>query len=227
MSTIAESISRVRNGLKAVREDAFITDRYIYSVIMKYGKTLMERENRLKNLFSNDMLFKEIPYLELTDAPVFNSCDGLVTSDCYIKRSIEKLPEISTIKGGQLIRYVSSVDHSVELKKTTPERYGRMRNLSSFKYNKTKYYWIIDGYVYVPDCDFDAICISASFNGDVSGFLCPAEQNGKVYCSNRQDDELTIPEYLLSEAEQNARAEIIPMMQIPVDMSNDKQNVIR
>ena len=31
MTTIGETISRVRNTLKAVKEDAFLTDRIIYS----------------------------------------------------------------------------------------------------------------------------------------------------------------------------------------------------
>jgi hypothetical protein len=226
MSTIAESISRIRNGIKAVREDAFITDRFIYSLIMKYGKTLMERDNRVKNLFNTDSLFKEIPFLELTDVPIVDECYNAIGGDCLIKRSVEKLPNISTIKGGQLIRYVSSLDHSVELKKTTPEKYGRMRRLSSFKYNKTKYYWINGGYLFVPDCDYEAVCISASFDGDISSFLCSSIENDSI-CAKKQDDELIIPEYLLSEVEQNVRSELIPMIQIPVDTSNDKQNVIR
>ena len=45
MTTIGESISRVRNALKAVKEDAFLTDRQIYFVISKYGKTLLKRED--------------------------------------------------------------------------------------------------------------------------------------------------------------------------------------
>jgi len=36
MAAIGESISRVRNVLKAVKEDPFLTDRFIYSLIMKF-----------------------------------------------------------------------------------------------------------------------------------------------------------------------------------------------
>ena len=45
MTTIGESISRVRNILKAVKEDPFMTDRLIYSIIIKYAKVLIRRQD--------------------------------------------------------------------------------------------------------------------------------------------------------------------------------------
>ena len=37
MTSIGEAISRVRNTLKAVKEDPFLTDRVIYSSLIKSG----------------------------------------------------------------------------------------------------------------------------------------------------------------------------------------------
>ena len=45
MTTIGETISRVRNTIKGVREDAFLTDRYLYSVILKYAKLYIRRQD--------------------------------------------------------------------------------------------------------------------------------------------------------------------------------------
>ena len=45
MTTIGEAVSRVRNVLKGVREDAFLTDRTIYYSILKYAKALIKRED--------------------------------------------------------------------------------------------------------------------------------------------------------------------------------------
>ena len=44
-TTVGEAISRVRNTLKAVKEDPFLTDRTIYYSIIKYGQSLMKRED--------------------------------------------------------------------------------------------------------------------------------------------------------------------------------------
>jgi hypothetical protein len=38
MTTVGEAISRVRNTLKAVKEDPFLTDRTIYFSLIKYAK---------------------------------------------------------------------------------------------------------------------------------------------------------------------------------------------
>ena len=39
-TTIGYTVSRVRNTLKAVKEDAFLTDRFIYSVVSKFCKII-------------------------------------------------------------------------------------------------------------------------------------------------------------------------------------------
>jgi len=45
MTTVGESITRIRNIIKAVKEDAFVTDRQIYYNIIKYGSSLLKRED--------------------------------------------------------------------------------------------------------------------------------------------------------------------------------------
>ena len=57
MTTIGEAISRVRNTLKAVKDDAFLTDRSIYFAILKYGKTLLKREDNQNRLMKMSSLY--------------------------------------------------------------------------------------------------------------------------------------------------------------------------
>ena len=42
---INESISRLRGQVKAEVQDAFVTDRYLYSLIVKYAQVLMRRQD--------------------------------------------------------------------------------------------------------------------------------------------------------------------------------------
>lgn len=226
MATIAESISRIRNGLKAVKEEAFITDRFIFSVLNKYATTLIERENKINNIFKNSLVFGEIPYLELIECDVVDPCYTQLETGCKIMRSKDKLPKIKTLKFGPAIRFVTSIDKSKTLIQTTAAKYARLSNSSTFKYNKTKYYWITDGYLYVPNVDWDAVAINAIFDEDISPWLC-GETGEEKACSLMQDNEFNIPEHLLSECEQLAKQELIVLAQIPVDTSNDKQNIIR
>ena len=67
MTTVGESISRVRNTLKAVKEDPFLTDRTIYLSILKYGQSLMKREDNQFRLMKVSNIFKTVPYMELIE----------------------------------------------------------------------------------------------------------------------------------------------------------------
>ena len=50
MTSIGEAISRIRGQIKAESQDAFITDRYLYSLIIKYGQLLMRRQDHTNKL---------------------------------------------------------------------------------------------------------------------------------------------------------------------------------
>ena len=87
MTTIGDAISRVRNTLKAVKEDPFLTDRVIYSSLLKYGQTLLKREDNQFKLMKISSIFKVLPYIELIDVDKVDAgCIG-VFSGCYFKRS--------------------------------------------------------------------------------------------------------------------------------------------
>ena len=45
MTTIQDTVSRIRNTVKGVKEDAFLTDRFLYSLVLKYAKLLIRRQD--------------------------------------------------------------------------------------------------------------------------------------------------------------------------------------
>lgn len=220
MTTIGESISRVRNALKAVKEDAFLTDRQIYFVISKYGKTLLKREDNQFRLMKISSIFRVMPYLELIDVDkVEAGCIG-VYSGCYFKRSKEKLPPVLDGMFGPLFRTVSSIDGTIEMYRTDPGTWASITRSTTFKYNKRPYFWFLNGYLYCPNIDWDAIRVEAIFENDVP--TCDTDE-----CVLIQDQPLTIPEYLFAEVEQYAVKELTMIMQVPTDGSDDSQNVLR
>ena len=50
---INESISRLRGQVKAEVQDAFVTDRYLYSLIVKYAQVLMRRQDFANKLMGD------------------------------------------------------------------------------------------------------------------------------------------------------------------------------
>ena len=221
MTTIGEAISRVRNTLKAVKEDSFLTDRVIYSSILKYGQTLLKREDNQFKLMKISSIFQVLPYVELINVDkVEAGCLG-VYSGCYFKRSKDKLPTILNGAMGPVIRTVSSIDGTIEMFRTDPGTWVSMTKTTTFKYNTRKYFWYLNGYLYAPNIDWDAIRVEAIFQGNTDP--CDPTQE----CEIVQDKPLTIPEYLFSEVEQFVIKELTVTMQVPSDGSDDSQNTLR
>ncbi len=220
MTTVGEAISRVRNTLKAVKEDPFLTDRVIYFSLIKYAKTLIKREDNQFRLMKMSSIFKVLPYLELIDVDkVEAGCIG-VYSGCYFKRSKDKLPTILDGMFGPIIRTASSIDGGIELFRTDPGTWISITKSTTYKYNKRPYFWYLNGYIYVPNVDWDAIRIEAIFENDVPS--CDADE-----CQLIQDQTMAIPEYLFSEIEQFALKELTMIAQLPVDPTDDGQNILR
>jgi hypothetical protein len=220
MTTIGEAISRVRNTLKAVKEDPFLTDRTIYYSITKYGQTLLKREDNQFRLMKISSIFQVLPYIELIDVDkVEAGCIG-VYSECYFKRSKDKLPTIFDGAMGPIIRTVSSIDGSIEMFRTDPGTWVSITKSTTFKYNKRPYFWYLNGYIYCPNIDWDAIRMEAIFEGQAD--TCSTDD-----CLVQQDQPLPFPEYLFSEIEQFVVKELTMAMQVPSDGPDDSQNVLR
>ena len=221
MTTVGEAISRVRNTLKAVKEDPFLTDRTIYFSLIKYAKTLIKREDNQFRLMKMSSIFKVLPYVELIDVDkVEAGCVG-VYSECYFKRSKEKLPTILNGMFGPIIRTVSSIDGSIEMFRTEPGTWVSITKSTTFKYNKRPYFWFLDGYLYAPNVDWDAIRVEAIFEGQLD--TCETEDQCEVF----QNTAFVLPEYLFSEVEQFVVKELTMSMSIPTDGPDDSQNALR
>ena len=220
MTTIGETISRVRNTLKAVKEDAFLTDRIIYSSLLKYAQTLIKREDNQFRLMKISSLFRVLPYIELIDVDkVEAGCVG-VYSGCYFKRSKEKIPGILNGMAGPIIRTTSSIDGTIEMFRTDPGTWVSMTKTTTWKYNRNFYFWYLDGYIYCPNVDWEAIRMEAIFEGTIE--TCDTKE-----CETRQNEPFSLPEYLFSEVEQFVIKELTMTISIPTDGPDDSQNTFR
>lgn len=225
MTTRAESISRIRNILKGVKEDPFMTDRFIFSMIMKYAKFLIRRQANEGKIMAYTGLFQFIPCMELIELDKVPACCTGIRTGCTIRRTKEKLPELLEGAYGPIFRTISSLDMSTELRPTYPAVYANLTNLTSHKYNTQKYYWYLDGYIYVPNVDWEGIYIEGIFNSDIAPYICT--QSADTSCTRAQDLPLNLPDYLLAEVEQMALKEMLTTGQIPSDGPDDSQNILR
>ena len=221
MNTIAEAISRVRNGIKAVDADSFITDRLIYSNILKYAKMFIKRQDGQTTQAKFNSLYKRVPCVDLIEVDKVAACCD-IQSGVKIKRSKEKLPPILEGFNGPLLRTVASIDGSVEVFRTTPQLYTSLQKTSGFKYNKKKYYWLLDGDLFIPNVEWDSAQIDGIFEGSISGLTCDDE------CQSVQSQYLNIPPDLFAQIEQQVINDFMRSMQINTDTAiADKQSLLR
>ena len=115
MTTIGEAVSRIRGQLKAEVQDAFMTDRYIYSLILKYAQLLMRRQDNANKLMKFNSVWQSLNFIELIEIDkVEAGCVG-IESGSTIMRTKLKLPTFMEGYWGPLIRSVTSIDGSIKI----------------------------------------------------------------------------------------------------------------
>lgn len=221
-STIGDVISRIRILVKAVRQDPFITDRMIYTVVLKHAKWLMKREDTKNKLMAFSGIMQTMDKVDLVEIDRVEACCTGIRSNCTIKRTKDKLPIFMQGYFGPLIRTITSLDNSEELQPVLPSTYISLANSKNFKYNKTKYYWFLNDYLYFPNLQWDAVRIEGVFEDDISEYTCEEDS-----CKARQDQSFNVPDYLLGELESQVMKDFGGEMQLPPDPTNDKQNIAR
>jgi hypothetical protein len=223
MTTIGETISRVRNTIKGVREDAFITDRYIYSLILKYAKLFIQRQDTANRILKFQNLFETLPCVELIEVDKIEACCSGIKSKCTIMRTKEKLPLVLQGPYGPLFRTVSSIDGSTLAYETNPVTYTIMTHNTTFKYNKNAYYWYVDGYMYLPNVMWEAVRIEGLWSDSVNYLKCDSD----LACKIRQEDNTHVPEYMFAEIEKMVLSDIMALAQIPQEPAENGQNILR
>jgi hypothetical protein len=221
-TTIGDVLSRIRSQVKAVRQDALLTDRVIYSFVNKHSKWLLKREDAKNQLMGYSGVLQTMEFVELIEVDKVEACCTGIKSDCTIKRTKNKMPVFMQGYYGPLIRTVASLDGSEELQPTVPSSYIAMSKSKNFKYNKTKYFWYLDDYLYFPNLEWDAVRVEGIFEDDISVFTCADDS-----CVEASDRTFNVPDYLLGELESAVFKDLAGMLQMPVDPINDKQNAAR
>jgi len=224
MTTIGEVTSRLRGIFKAVKEDPFLTDRFIFSLVRKYGKALLKRQDNENKIMRYHSLFKPLPCIDLIEVDRVEACCLGVRTGCTFRRSKERLPKMMEGSEGPLLRMVTTLDMSTEIYKTHPTVYANMTKSSNFKYNKAKYYWFIDGYIYIPDVEWEGVRLEAIFDQDIASLMCSTKPGD---CIPAQERDSGFPDWFFAEIEQIIQKEVLTTGQIPSDGPDDSQNVLR
>ena len=194
-------------------EDSFVTDRTVWSLIMLYAKTVMKRKDKLGPTRKMELYFKPLECLELIEVEK-SQCMGLYT----LHRTKDKVLKPMEGPAGPLIKAVSSIDNSIEMTRTNPTTYASIVRASSFKYNKTKYFWYEDEHIWSPNIEWEQITVYGIFEEDPN----------RDECTRMQDSDVPFPDFIMGEVQRLVKADFGFGLQVPVDQAiSDKMNVLR
>ena len=230
MNTISTILSRLRTKSKSLNKDGFITDRILYSIVKKFVPALLKREDSKNLLQTIQGIFQTLEYVELVEVDKVSSKCFKLETDCTIKRTKHRLPGLYMGYAAPLIKSITSLsgfatdnDDEGDVSLVEAIKYSSIVKVKSFKYNKTKYCWYSDGYLWFPNIEWDAVKIEGLFEEDISDFNCDHCKS----CKPRQDHPFSVPEYLYPELEGFVFEELGLTMKIPSDTIDDKQNLNR
>lgn len=221
-TTIGETVSRIRNIVKGVKEDAFLTDRLLYSLVLKYAKLYIRRQDTENKIMRFQSLFEPLPCVDLIEVDKIEACCNDIKTNCTVMRTKEKLPIVLEGAYGPLFRSVTSIDGSSEVYKTYPQTYLNMTRSTNFKYNKNKYYWYLNGYLYFPNLTWESVRIEGLWDESINMYTCDGDQ-----CAPRQYDQTHFPEYLFAEIEAAVVKDLTLLVQMPMENADDKQSPLR
>lgn len=219
-----EVISRLRNSIKEVNSDSLYSNRYLWNVFWTNAQTLLKQESDRARLYSQSDIWETICIPMDSVSPILCTCLSL-PMDCVVYRSRFKLPNIVEGSFGKIYRVISSPDLSQKLTLVTPYQY----DLKQTKYNREKYVFIHDGYLWAPNTSWPYIMMVAIFEGEIGKeFKCNQEETTTNDCGSLLYLTAGVPQYLIQPAIQMSLQELGASKQLisdenPNDNPNEKQ----
>lgn len=211
--TLREIISQVKIPNKFVNSDTKVTNKFIYSLLTKHRDYLVGQLDGRFQLVKLNYLFQSWRCVDLIPAPTISECCGVKTSHTIYRTKL-KLPKAITASIGPIISRVSSIDGSEELFAITPGEWNRKMEDTNFqKYNKDKYYFYSDGYLYFPNLSWKKIQIEAYFEDHLEKMTNDCECDKSEDCETMLDKPFRVPEKILAVVVDNVNKEILQYFQ--------------
>jgi hypothetical protein len=209
--TNRQLISETWNDLRAISVDDYLPPQFVISKAIDIAADYIKKENDSRRVYKLQEGWKVINCLNLIDVPI-TSCEALDTYVCKrLQRTKYRLPSTFSTRYGNLIKYVSSVNLETYYEPIFPKQWRAIQNRQYVDFRK-KYYFFIDGYIYIPNSDVETITIEAYFKKPwlVDSLIQDECESCDVpdCIDSPLDYEFVCPEYLLHNVKQQLITEL-------------------
>jgi hypothetical protein len=224
--TNSEIVSRIINGAKALDKDSHISRRYVLNVARSKATFLMSQKLLDKTLYREDDLIKHLPCFPLKKISR-KDCGIVEFKLCKsIMKSKDPIPGLIYSRYGNSIISISSIDGSELFYPITLKKYNLNQRREHASLVKQKYYYIKDGYLYLPDSeiemvDIDLISLEPEKLNDIS------ECETADCCKSAWDSEFVCSDKLLEAVITDTRNEVLSALNIPKDENPNMDSNIK
>lgn len=200
MQKLRDIVSDLSLDAKVLNIDDRISFRYLANKFRDKLSYFLRLEARSREFTKDRSIWKSLKCIELEQVAT-NAC-GFIDSCNTLSRSKKKIPEAYNTNYGLLLK-IYVIDKSRELKVIIS---GSYKNYVIGEYLKENlYYWIEDGYLYVPNTDIESLTgiIIAKDPSQIDLF------NNDCNCAYPLDSQLNYSDYLISLAKTEVMKEIV------------------
>lgn len=228
--TNEELVSRVSNTVRSLDKDSHISRRYVLSIARSKATFLIAQKLRDKTLYREDALIKPLNCFPLKRESIID-CGIVEFKRCQsLMKSKEKLPELIYSIFGNSIISVSTADGSEELYPVTLKKYRNLQKREHTKIVDNNYYYVQDGYLYLPNCKYELVDIMLITLETEKLEELSTCKDGDC-CGSMWEEEFNCPDKLLEAVIQDTLNEVMTSKGIPVDEnpnmdSNQKSQTI-
>ena len=216
--TKGELISEARTMAREVGADSKLSNKLLWSIISKHLDWLIGRESDKLKLTKYDYLYQTIKCVKVEEAPVIDPCCG-IRNKCTIFRTCMKLPELFEDTYGVLIKSVFSIDGSTEFTQIKVQDYMRKLEDPNSKYDKARYFFFNNGYLYFPKSSIRMIMVKGHFKNTVSSQCDDADT---IECISRMEESAMMPPKLRGELMEYVKKDLMQYKQLRPDEQIDK-----
>jgi len=214
-----EFVSLINNSLNAISDDVWVSPKYILDLGKDVLADFLKKESESRRITNASEGWSELDCLKMIQVPI-NECAELDTHLCTtLMRTKDKLPETFTGYYGNIIKTVASLNFGQFYDPVRSPRVWRDIQNREFQDKTIKYYFFINGYIYIPNSDVESIRVEAYFQNkwEVDAYNKKNCESCKQGCIKPLDYEFVAPEYLLSAVQTEVINKILVRFKIPPD----------
>jgi len=224
--TNREFVSQIWTDLRIKDIDSYLPPK---SILIKGQKILgdyIKKTSDQKRIYRVSEGWTELECIPMVEVPV-TECGELDTKLCTTLRRTEyKLPDTYSTNFGNLIRQVASINFGIFYEPKSPREWKAIQKRKDKDLSK-KYYFFINGYIYIPNSDVESIRVEAYFKDkfQINKINTANCTSCKKDCPRLLDFDFVSPEYLLNDVLKGVIQEYASIYSkiIPDELPNQNQ----